>query len=408
MGKTEPTLFDPLDPDVMKDPFKAYGEARTECPVMKVSGQFEQDFYIVTRYEDVKSVLGDYKHWTKREGALLRSTEQDIGMSQDPPEFNEFRRIYGAYIGPKGVTRWADAMHRYVDEYLDKLEPQGKGNLHDDFARPLPVKVMATVVGLPLEGCDNYRRLTDFFLTSQFNEPDPEVGRRMIDELYEFFDGQFALREKKLKEAGITDPSPELLGDVLSDDMLSLLTVSRYKGRLLSPEERRRTARGFFVGNDTFTSLVLNLLYRLLEDRSRWDAVMADRSLVDIAIEESLRFDPPNIGMFRLSACPVTLHGVEIPDHVRMMFALPGANRDPEAFDRPDEFRLDRPRSELQRHLGFGFGPHFCPGASIARLEANIALNRILDRMPNLELTEEPDRIDPFNFWGYKSFMAKW
>jgi cytochrome P450 len=408
MKKIEPTLFDPLAPDVLKDPFDAYGKAREQSPVMKVSGRFEQDFYIVTRYDDVKNVMSDHTHWTKREGALLRSTERDIAMSQDPPEFNLFRSIYAAYMGPKGVSRWADAMHRYVDEYLDTLEPQGQGNLHDDFARPLPVKVMATVVGLPFEGLDEYQRLTDFFLTSQFNEVDPQIGQRLIAELYDLFDQQFAIREKLLRDAGITEPTTDLLGDVLSDDLLSLLTVSRYKGRPLNVDERRRTARGFFVGNDTFTSLFLNLLYRLLEDRSRWEAVSANRNLIDVAIEESLRFDPPNIGMFRLSACPVNLHGVDIPDHARVLFAIPAANRDPNVFEKPDEFRLDRKPLELRQHLGFGNGPHYCPGAFIARLEAKIALNGILDRMPNLTLTEAPVRIDPFNFWGYKTFQAQW
>ncbi|KHK89209.1 hypothetical protein LK12_21825 [Novosphingobium malaysiense] len=195
---------------------------------------------------------------------------------------------------------------------------------------------------------------------------------------------------------------------MLSEDLISLLVVARLGGRLLTLDERHRTARGFFVGNDTFTSLFLNMLYRLLENRSLWEAVKADRSLVNVAIEESLRLDPPSIGMFRLSTHRIELHGVEIPEHSRVLFAIPGANHDPAVFDRPDEFRLDRPREEMQRHLGFGFGPHFCPGASIARLEANIALNRVLDRMPDLELTEPPERIEPFNFWGYKTFMAKW
>lgn len=400
--------FDPLASDVMRDPFGSYGNARTACPVLKVSGRFEQDFYIVTRYDDVKSVMNDHKVWSKREGALLRSTERDVAMSQDPPKFNEYRRIYAAYLGPRGVLRWADAMRAYIAEYLDAIAPMDHGNLHDLFARPLPVKVMATVLGLPMDRLDDYRQWTDFFLTSQFNEPDPEVGRRMIDELYAFFDAQFATRERALEQAGVTDPTPDLLGTVLSDDLLSLLVTSRYEGRPLTREERCRTARGFFVGNDTFTSLFLNLLYRLLEDRSRWDAVRADRGLIDAAIEESLRFDPPSIGMFRLSACPVEMHGVGIPERSRMLFAIPGANRDPAVFDRPDEFRLDRPAEELQRHLGFGFGAHFCPGASIARLEAKIALDMMLDRMPNLELTEQPERIEPFNFWGYRSFHTRW
>jgi cytochrome P450 len=404
----EAVPFDPLAPEVLADPFAAYGHARRACPVLKVSGRFEQDFYIVSRYHDVKAVMNDHGKWSKREGALLRSTERDVAMSQDPPRFNAYKRIYGHYLAPKGVARWAGKMRDYVGELLDQIVPMGKGDLHDMFARPLPVKVMATVLGLPMDRLDDYREWTDFFLLSQFNEADPEVGARMMAALYDFLDEQFAHRRALLAQAGVTEPDESHVGTVLPDNLISLLVVARFEGKPLSQEELRRTARGFFVGNDTFTSLMLNLLYRLLEDRSRWESVRADRSLIEPAIEESLRFDPPNIGMFRLSACPVELHGVEIPEHSRMLFAIPGANRDPAVFDRPDEFQLDRSPEELQRHLGFGFGSHFCPGAGIARLEAKIALDMILDRMPGLELVAPPERVEPFNFWGYKSFPAKW
>jgi len=408
MSKSDTKILDPLTPEFLADPFTAYKEARESFPVMKVSGRFEHDFYVVTRYHDVKAVMEDHRYWTKSEGALLRSTEKNVGMSQDPPEFNIFKTTYMQYLGPKSIKRWSQAMHTYVDELLDKLVPKGQGDLHDDFARPLPVKVMATVLGLPFSGLDDYRRLTDFFLTSQFNEPDPTIGAQMISELYEFFDDQFALREQKLTAANVTEPTMSVVGDILSDDLLSVLIVAKYRGEPLNKDERRRTARGFFVGNDTFTSLFLNILYRLLEDRNKWEIVQNNRALIDTAIEESLRCDPPSMGKFRLSNSPVTLHGVDIPEHTRVQFAIASANRDQNMFKDPDSYRLDRSPTELRQHLVFGSGPHYCPGAFIAREEARIALSKILDRMPNLTLTETPKRVDPFNFWGFKTFYAQW
>ncbi|MEO5641127.1 MAG: cytochrome P450 [Sphingomicrobium sp.] len=403
----EVTPFDPFSAEVMRDPFTAYGDARTRCPVMKVS-KLDPEFFVVSRYADVKEVMTNHRTWTKSEGSLLRSTERNVALSQDPPDFSEFRRIYATYLSPRSVERLAEPMHRFVTEYLDTMVPLGRGDVHDLFARPLPVKVMATLLGLPQTGLDEYRRLTDFFLASQFNDPDPEVGAAMMRSLYAFFDEQLQERRNLLAQAGIDEPSQEQIGTVLPDDLLSLLLVSKYKDRYLSQEEMRRTARGFFVGNDTFTSLFLNLLRRLLEDRTRWDAVRADPALIDVAIEESLRFDPPALGMFRKSACPVELHGVDIPEGSRMLFAIAGANRDPAVFDDPDEFRLDRDPKQLQRHVAFGFGTHFCPGSAIARLEAKIALSAILERMPELRLTDEPERIAPFNFWGVRSFPASW
>lgn len=150
------------------------------------------------------------------------------------------------------------------------------------------------------------------------------------------------------------------------------------------------------------------MIWRLLERRELWEQVRADRSLVTIAIEESLRFDPPVLAHFRTSLHPVEMHGHALPDHAKLMFSIAGANRDAVRFPHPDRFSLDRKRSEVGRHLSFGHGIHFCMGAPVARLEAQVALNMLLDRFPALRLVEKGDRIATWMYWGRKSLPLRW
>lgn len=165
----------------------------------------------------------------------------------------------------------------------------------------------------------------------------------------------------------------------------------------------------YFVGGaETTTSLLTNILWRLLEVPERWERLRAEPSLIPVAVEESLRFDPPTLGTFRRSTREVDLHGHALPAGSKLFFALSSANRDPQVFERPDEFNLDRSSNELSRHLAFGHGAHFCPGAALSRLEARIALSVLVQRLPNPRLLGSGERIEPFNYWGRRSLPLAW
>src|SRR4029079_12763988 len=130
----------------------------------------------------------------------------------------------------------------------------------------------------------------------------------------------------------------------------------------------------------------------------------AQPELVDVAVEESLRFDPPVLGLFRTTTRPATLHGVELPEVAKVMLLYAAANRDPAAFEDPNTFSLDRDAEELRRrHLSFGYGIHLCVGAALARLEARSAIAQLSPRLPNLRITAPPERITPFLLWGKKT-----
>lgn len=405
--------FDPFSPEVLKCPFPHYSALRERCPVAHVD-RHKEPFWVVTRYDDVKKVSSDYKNWTKRYGALIRTTEQDIAMSQDPPAFASYRQVYADYLTAGNVEkRWSARMASMTNEFIERLLPLGRGDLHDLFAMPLPMRVMSMILGIP-DDDDSLRRYkvwSDFFIASTMNEPDPEEGRRAIEQLYCFFEEHIESRRRKLSAAGLEEAGPEHLGSVLTDDLISHLLLSRYEGRRLTPDELNRTIRGFFIGgNETTTSLLLNILHRLFEKPERWERYKAEPSpqLTECIIEESLRLDPPTFGMFRVSTCPVQMHGVTVPPGERILYAIPGANRDPDIFTKPDEFDMDRSPKELARHVAFGYGPHKCPGAPVSRLEVRIALPLLAKRLPKLRLTGAGERITPFSFWGFKHLPAAW
>lgn len=399
-------LVNPYSPEAMAAPGEYYDGLRERCPVAKVHDG-ERQFYIVSGYGNVVDVMTDHEKWTKIDGSLLQKTEHDIALSQDPPAFMDFRRTYINYLSPKGVKRWAPEIRRMASEMLDEILPLGEGDFHELFAMPLPVRVMALAIGIPQDGFEQYKGWSNTFMRAAFN--DPRQAAEAIETLYGFFDEQFEQRRAKLRALGIEEALPEHVGTILSDDLISVLMASRFQGRVLTNEELRRTTRGFFIGgNETTTSLVLNILARLHEVPERWERVRADPSLLEGVIEESLRCDPPTIGMFRGTKCPVQIGDVTIPEDSRVLYSISSANRDPAIFSNPDEFIIDRRSSERTKHLAFSFGAHFCPGAWLSRMEARIALELIFTKMPNLRITGPSRRIEPFNFWGLRSLPVAW
>ncbi|MBV9841065.1 MAG: cytochrome P450 [Sphingomonadaceae bacterium] len=402
----EVPVVDPYAPEAMNAPGSYYDALRENCPVAKVDDG-DRSFYIVSGYDRVVEVMNNHDRWSKIDGALLQKTEHEIALSQDPPTFTEFRRTYINYLSPAGVKRWADEIRRMASGMLDEILPHGRGDFHDLFAMPLPMRVMALLLGIPQDRLEQYKSWSNTFMRAAFN--DPAEAAEAIETLYAFFDEQFDQRRATLRAAGIEEPKPEHVGPVISDDLISVLMTARFQGRLLTNDELRRTTRGFFIGgNETTTSLILNMLVRLNEVPERWERIKAEPAIISNVVEESLRCDPPTIGMFRGAACPVEMDGVTIPENARVIYAIPSANRDPKIFARPTEFLIDRPQSERSRHVAFSFGSHFCPGAWVSRMEARIAFELIVEKMPNLRITGPGVRIAPFNFWGLRSLPVAW
>jgi cytochrome P450 len=399
-GATEQTVdYDPFSAEVLADPAPAHRRLRNECPVHHFSDG-ELDFYTLSRYEDVLDGLRDIDTWSSKYSQGPRYLVQG-GMLDDPPGHTMFRRMVLRTFTPRAIERMEPSIHSLADELLDGMAADGatEGDLHDGFACPLPVITIARMLGVAEDDLWTFKGWSDAQV-AMMGRGDPEAQQRARAAMNDYFLVEMARRRELLAA-----------GEELPDDLVSGLVVAAMEApRPIEDRELLGVLNQLLVGgNETTTSLITNAVVRLLEDRRRWEALVADPSLAEVAVEESLRYDPPVLGLFRTTTRDVERHGTVIPGNAKVMMLYASANRDPEVFEDPDEFRLDRDLGDLRRkHLAFGSGIHFCLGAPLARLEGRIALEKLATRFPDLELVGEPERIEPFLLFGKRKLPVRW
>ena len=370
--------YNPLSEEVRAEPSVAYQHLLEEAPVHFFE-QFEPPFYTLSRFADVQSALLDIETYSSEFGQGPRFSPP-AGMLSNPPQHTFYRSLVQQAFTPRAIAEWADRITEISEELLDERADTGNWDMHDDYAFPLPVIVIVEMLGVPGDDLQKFKYWSDITVEAMGAEdPTPwaeemmELGAYLLD----------AIRQRR------ADPR---------DDLISELVTAEQDGKGLTDEELLGVVNQLFVGgNETTTSLITNMVWRLLQDRPLWERLVADPSLIDAAIEESLRFDPPVLGLYRSTTRDVELEGGNIPKDAKVMMHYAAANRDPEAFPSPDEFSLDRERN---RHLSFGLGVHFCLGAPLARLEARVAMRTLLERCPDLRLLDDGERIAPFFLWG--------
>jgi cytochrome P450 len=406
-----PVDYNPFGGEVLADPFPAYADLRSQCPVHHFEA-FDPPFFTVTRHADVATMLRDWQTWSSHYGQSPRFSVTGCLFS-DPPEHTMYRRLVQQGFTPRVVERMESDIVRLTDELIDAMlrRPGRRADLHDDLACPLPVLVIANVLGVPTDQIAQFKEWSDRQVEAMGSQ-DPDAAAENRAQIDAFFLGQLDGRRAALSAAGFApeDWSESLLGDVISDDVMSGLLVAAVDGRRLTDPELLNILQQLLVGgNETTTSLITNLFWRILE-RPELYAQLRDRPDLDaVAVEESLRLDAPVLGLYRTTTRDVDLHGVAIPEKTKVMATYGAANRDPEVFEDPDTFRLDRDLDHLRRtHLAFGLGRHFCPGAHLSRLEARIMLRHVLDRVPELRLDGATTRIPTFLLWGRRTLPVAW
>lgn len=369
--------FDPRSPDLINDPYPMYRSLREHEPVrwlqLEVRGA-----WLVTRYQDVKLVLQDLRFRKDlRYAPSIDDSEVNRSMLfSDPPDHTRLRGLVSMAFTPKMIRELEPKIAEITDELLEAASDGGTIDLVEVLAFPLPVIVIAQMLGVPESDRASFRQWTNEILdgSDSFISTDEKVRRAeeahlaLIDYLRHLID----LRRREPR-----------------DDLITRLLAAHDEQGRLSEEELLFNCRTLLIaGHETTVGLIGNGVYSLLRHPDQLARLQRDPQLIGTAIEEMLRYESPvQRGTFRFAGEAVELGGQQIAagDEVRALIG--SANRDPEQFPYPDVFDV---RREPNRHLAFGRGIHFCLGAALARTETRIALLRVLERLPSLSLAGSP------------------
>ena len=378
----------------MQDPASGSDFLLTQCPVHRCE-EFDPPFYTLSRYADVEAALRDIETFSSHYGQGPRFTEP-AGMLCDPPQHTFYRKLVQGWFTPKAIEALREPVTALTNELVDQIMAGGATfDAHDQFAFPLPVTIIARLMGVPESDLPQFKRWSDIQVAIMGSE-DPTQFLEDQQAFLLYMQNHLAGRRQQILD-GLDVP----------DDLLSLVAGARDDaGEFVNEADALSVLNQLLVGgNETTTSLITNVLWRLLEVPERWQMIVNDPALIRSAVEESLRYDPPVLGLYRNTTRDVELHEVLIPAGSKVYINYAAANRDASLYENPDEFLVTR---NPQRHMAFGLGVHFCLGATTARLEAEVALQVLSQKMPGLALLGPGERIGPFFLWGRKRLPLRW
>jgi cytochrome P450 len=387
-----PFSFNPFDPGVRYNPFPVYARARREHPVFVHE---ELPVVSVFRYDDVQTILKDPVFWSNY-FPLPPDLEKRIDLPRnllglDPPEHTRLRGLVNQAFTPRMIRRLEPRMEEIAHQLLDEALRARRVDLVQALTYPLPVIVIAEMMGIPVEDRDQFKRWSDVLvenlglgIVGMMPEEMLDRQLRIVDQMRAYFTRLVELRRAEPRE-----------------DLLSGLVAAELEGSRLTFEEMLQMLILLLVaGNETTTTLIGNAVIELLQRPEQLTRLRAQPELLPSAIEEVLRFSSPVQVDVRRATRRVEVAGQTIDAERIALLWLGSANRDEMVFDFPDTFDVAR---EDNRHLAFGFGPHFCLGANLARLEARVALRILLQRTRSLHrIDDEPLPLHPsFIFRGF-------
>jgi cytochrome P450 len=391
--------YDPFDPDTHADPDRHFAALRATCPVHHHGAR---DFYTVARSDDITAILQAPRTWSSRwrNGlTYVRGEGEGMLLDADPPTHTWQRRLLQKAWTPRLVNRLEPRVRAVAEELVAAVHPAGRCEFHEAFGGRLPVTMVAELIGVPTADGDRFKAWSEAGVEVTGGTPGAQARAKDVrHDMVEYFDDHVSAR-RRLMATGAAAP----------DDSTTMMLRATYDGRRLDDDEIRKVLQLLLLGGIETTSLLLsNLLHRLITEPGLAEALRADPSLDEVAVEESLRVDSPTLGLFRTPTHACHVRGVEIPADAKTMVLFAAVNRDPELWDDPDSFRLDRDRKVLRRHYGFGHGVHLCLGAPLARLEGRVALRTLVERLPGLRYDGEPHRVSTMIFRGFDRQPIAW
>jgi cytochrome P450 len=398
--------FDPFSAEYLADPYPILAEARDATPAFFAPAL---DHWIVTRYDDIRSVLVDHTRFSASnalsnftppcpEAARVLSGFGAVPTlaNVDPPDHTRVRRMVNSAFAPRRVAAMEPVVRDVVARFCEERLRLGHADIIQEFAWDLPVIVLFAILGAPPEDATQVKAAAGSRVLFTY-------GRPSTDDQVAAAEGMLALWRyaEDLVEDRIRAPRDDFTSDLVQ-------AVDTHGEGLSVAQASTITFNLLVAGHETTTNLIGNAFRRLLEDRLAWEQLCANQGLAQGAVEEVLRLDGSVIAWRRRTTQSVDIGGVAVPADANLVLMLGAGNRDPAQFPDPDTF--DIRRANAHRHLTFGHGPHVCLGAPLARLEARIVLEEVSSRLPSLRLVsgQALDFVPNISFRGPQSLHVEW
>jgi cytochrome P450 len=381
------------DQEPVADPYPYFDWFRAQCPVRR---ERHHDVVMVTGYDEAIAVFHDTARFSSCNSVtgpfpgfpvpltgddvsdLIEQYRDQLPMSDqlptfDPPVHTAHRGLLMRLITPKRLKENEEFMWRLADRQIDEFIARGRCEFVTEYASPFALLVVADLLGVPESDHETFRERMGA------GRPDRVVGgtrdkammHSPLEYLYARFTEYVEDRRRNPRDDVLTGLATATFPDGSTPEVIDVVRIA---------------ANLFAAGQETTVRLLATALQLLAERPDLQQFVRGERDRIPNFVEEALRFESPIKGDFRLSRVATTVAGVEVPAGTTLMVCNGAANRDPRRFEQPDEFRVDR--TNARQHLAFGHGVHTCPGAPLARAEARVSVERLLDRMTDIRISE--------------------
>jgi cytochrome P450 len=390
-------IFNPFLPSFLANPYPAYAALRRSEPV-HYSPTLQA--WILTAYADCDRVLRDPQVFSNSplnaQADILKTIQQQrrelpLGevptvLNSDAPVHTRLRSIVSRAFTPRVVEGLGQHIEDVTASLLDALPSSASFDLVESFTQPLPVIVIAELLGVPPEDRPLFRKWSQHIAATTNLFPTPDVIARVKGSMSELIDYLTRFIEERRREP--------------REDLITALVQAESEGSRLTRDELLAFCTVLLVaGHETTTHLISNGMLALLDTPQQLESLQHDASLLPAAVEEMLRYDSPVQALVRVTMQDVQVSEVPIARGAVLLVLIGAANRDPARFPEPDRFDIGR---EATAHLSFGLGPHFCLGAPLARLEARIAFEGLLRNFGSLRLDGKPERGGTFVLRGLR------